>query len=107
MTAEDVAYTWAANLKYETGVGTGNKDFIDTIEAVDPQTVAVKAKLGADGKAVNPLEVAHYLSNNYVIQKAWTEALEKRSADATAFKADVAEDVADAGAHEYLSDQRT
>jgi peptide/nickel transport system substrate-binding protein len=106
VTADDVAYTWTANLKYETGVGTGNKDFIDTITAVDPQTVAVKAKLGADGKAVNPLEVAHYLSNNYVIQKAWTEALEKRvGGDATKFKADVAEDVVYSGPyHKFFAD---
>ena len=80
MTADDVAYTWATHVKYETPTGAGNKDYIDTIEAVDPQTVVVKAKLDADGKAVNPLLVAAYLSTNYVIQKAWTETLEARSA---------------------------
>jgi len=105
VTADDVAYTWATNLKYETGVGTGSKDFIDTIEAVDPQTVVVKAKLTEDGTAVNPLEVAHYLSNNYVIQKAWTQTLEARSADATALKADVAEDVVYSGPyHKFFTD---
>lgn len=105
LTADDVAYTWATNLKYETGVGTGSKDFIDTITAVDPQTVLVKAKLGADGKAVNPLEVSHYLSNNYVIQKAWTQTLEARSADATALKADLAEDVVYSGPyHKFFTD---
>ncbi|PKN94102.1 MAG: ABC transporter substrate-binding protein [Chloroflexi bacterium HGW-Chloroflexi-6] len=97
VTAEDVAYTWATNVKYETGVGTGSKDFIDAIEAVDAQTVVVKAKLNEEGKAINPLEVAHYLSNNYVVQKAWTQTLEARSADATALKADVAEDVVFSG----------
>ena len=105
VTAEDVAYTWEANVKYETGVGVGSKAFIDTIEAVDAQTVVVKAKLDDSGKAVNPLEVAHYLSNNYVIQKAWTQALEARSADATAFKADTAEDVVYSGPyHMYFAD---
>jgi peptide/nickel transport system substrate-binding protein len=105
VTADDVAYTWEANVKYETGVGTGAIAFIDTIEAVDAQTVVVKAKLDDAGKAVNPLEVAHYLSNNYVIQKAWTQALEARSADATAFKADTAEDVVYSGPyHMYFSD---
>ncbi len=105
VTADDVAYTWATNIKYETGVGTGSKDFIETIEAVDAQTVVVKAKLTADGKAVNPLEVAHYLSNNYVIQKAWTQTLEARSADATALKADVAEDVVYSGPyHKFFTD---
>ncbi len=106
VTAEDVAYTWATNLKYETGAGTGSKDFIDTIEAVDPQTVVVKAKLDADGKTVNPLEVSHYLSNNYVLQKAWTQALEERTGgDATALKADIAEDVVYSGPyHGFFAD---
>jgi peptide/nickel transport system substrate-binding protein len=106
VTAEDVAYTWEANVKYETGVGTGSKDFIETIEAVDPQTVVVKAKLDENGKAINPLEVAHYLSNNYVIQKAWTQTLEERTGgDATAFKSDVAEDVVYSGPyHKFFAD---
>jgi peptide/nickel transport system substrate-binding protein len=106
VTADDVAYTWATNVKYGTGVGTGNKDFIDTITAVDPQTVAVKAKLGADGKAVNPLEVAHFLSNNYVMQKAWTMTLEARTGgDATKLMADPAEDVVYSGPyHKFFAD---
>ena len=106
VTAEDVAYTWATNLKYETGVGTGNKDFIDTIEAVDAQTVKVKAKLDADGKAVNPMVVSAFLSANYVVQKAWTQALEARtSSDPTALKADLAEDVVYSGAyHKFFTD---
>jgi peptide/nickel transport system substrate-binding protein len=106
VTAEDVAYTWASNVKYETNVGTGNKDYIDTIEAVDPQTVVIKAKLDENGKAVNPLIVAAYVSSNYVIQKAWTQALEERTGgDATAFKADVAEDVVYSGPyHKYFAD---
>jgi peptide/nickel transport system substrate-binding protein len=106
VTADDVAYTWATNAKYATGVGTGNKDFIDTITAVDPQTVAVKAKLGKDGKAVNPLEVAHYLSNNYVIQAAWTKTLEARvGGDATKLMADPAEDAVYSGPyHKFFAD---
>ncbi len=106
VTAADVAYTWDTNVKYATSVGTGNKDFIDTITAVDALTVAVKAKLGADGKAANPLEVAHFLSNNYVIQKAWTQALEARTgSDATKLMADVAEDVVYSGPyHKFFTD---
>ena len=46
VTADDVAYTWASNVKYETNAGTGNKDFIDTITAVDPQTVAGQGQTG-------------------------------------------------------------
>ncbi len=105
VTAEDVAYTWATHVKYNTPTGAGNLDYIENIEAVDAQTVVVKAKLDADGKAVNPLLVAAYLSSNYVIQKAWTETLEKRSADATAFLADPAEDVVFSGPyHKYFTD---
>ena len=76
VTADDVAYTWATAVKYKTPVAASNTDFIDTITAKDPQTVVIKAKLGADGKAVNPLQVAAYVSTNYVIQKAWTQKLE-------------------------------
>ncbi len=57
VTAEDVAYTWATNIKYSTNAGNNYKDYIDTIEAVDAQTVLVKAKLDANGKTVNPLQV--------------------------------------------------
>ena len=98
VTADDVAYTWATAVKYNTPVAAANKDFIDTIEAVDPQTVVIKAKLGADGKAVNPLLVNAYVSTNYVIQKAWTQKLEERiGGDATKLLADPAEDVVASG----------
>jgi peptide/nickel transport system substrate-binding protein len=106
VTAEDVAYTWAAHVKYETPTGAGNKDYIEAIEAVDPQTVVVKAKLDENGNAVNPLLVAAYVSSNYVIQKAWTEALEARTGgDATQFMADPAEDVVYSGPyHKFFAD---
>jgi peptide/nickel transport system substrate-binding protein len=106
VTADDVAYTWASHVKYETNIGTGNKDYIDTITAVDPQTVAIKAKLGTDGKAINPLIVNAYVTSNYVIQKAWTQTLEARvGGDATKFKADTAEDVVYSGPyHKFFAD---
>jgi peptide/nickel transport system substrate-binding protein len=106
VTADDVAYTWATHLKYETPTGSGNKDYIDAIEAVDPQTVVIKAKLGDDGKAVNPLIVNAYVSTNYVMQKAWTQKLEERAGgDATKFKEDVAEDAVYSGPyHKYFAD---
>jgi len=108
VTADDVAYTWATHLKYETTNGAAYKDYIDTIEAVDPQTVLIKAKLNAEGKAANPLQVAAYLSNIYVAQKAWTEVLEGRVADAAAFKADPGEDVVGSGPYTkyYADDQK-
>jgi peptide/nickel transport system substrate-binding protein len=107
VTADDVAYTWASHVKYNTQFGAANKDFIDTIEAKDPQTVVVKAKLGADGKAVNPLLVQAYLSTNYVIQKAWTQTLEKRvGGDATKLMADPAEDAVYSGPyHKFFADE--
>ena len=106
VTADDVAYTWATSVKYNTPVAAANKDFVDTIEAKDPQTVVIKAKLGADGKAVNPLIVNAFVSTNYVVQKAWTQKLEERAGgDATKLMADPAEDVAYSGPyHKFFND---
>jgi len=106
VTAEDVAYTWATHVKYNTPTGAANIDFIEDIVAVDAQTVTIKAKLNEEGAAVNPLLVAAYVSTNYVIQKAWTETLEERVAgDATALLADAAEDVAYSGPYgKYFAD---
>jgi peptide/nickel transport system substrate-binding protein len=106
LTADDIAYTWATNIKYSTNAGNNFKDYIDTITAVDAHTVLVKAKLGADGKTVNPLQVQAYLSGNYVIQKAWTQKLEARAGgDATKLLADTAEDVVFSGPyHKFFSD---
>ncbi len=106
VTADDVAYTWATHVMYNTPTGASNIDFIEDIVAVDPQTVVVKAKLDENGNAVNPLIVAAYLSSNYVIQKAWTETLEERTGgDATALLADTAEDVVYSGPyHKFFTD---
>lgn len=97
VTAEDVAYTFATHVKYETSTGVGYREFIDTVEAVDPQTVVVKAKLNAEGKAVNPLQLISYICSEYVVQKAWTQKLEARSADAAALKADTGMDFVSSG----------
>ena len=106
VTAEDVAYTWATHVKYSTPTGAANIDYIENIEAIDSETVVVKAKLNDEGKAINPLLVAAYLSSNYVNQKAWTETLEERvGGDATALLADTAEDVVYSGPyHKYFAD---
>ena len=108
VTAEDVAYTWATHVEYSTPVGSANQDYIETIEAADPQTVVIKAKLGDDGKPVNPLLVEAYVSTNYVLQKAWIQKLEERSGgDATKMIADVAEDVAYSGPYGKFFDDET
>jgi peptide/nickel transport system substrate-binding protein len=51
VTADDVAYTWATHIKYETPTGASNKDYIEDIVASDPQTVVIKAS--NDQTAVN------------------------------------------------------
>jgi peptide/nickel transport system substrate-binding protein len=106
VTADDVAYTWATHIKYETPTGASNKDYIEDIVASDPQTVVIKAKLDSSGKTVNPLLVQAYVSTNYVIQKAWTQTLEARAGgDATKLLADTAEDVVYSGPyHKYFAD---
>ena len=109
VTADDVAYTYATNVKYETGAGVGYGEFIETIEAVDPLTVVVKAKLNDEGMAVNPLQLIAYISSEYVVQKAWTEALEERAGfDATALKEDTGEDFVASGPYTkfYTDDQK-
>jgi len=108
VTADDVAYTWDANIKYETNAGVNNRDYIESITAVDPQTVLVKAKLDDAGKATNPLIVSAYLSSNYILQKAWTQKLEERAGgDAAAFKADGAPDVVWSGPYTRFFDDDT
>jgi peptide/nickel transport system substrate-binding protein len=106
VTAEDVAYTWASNVKYETSAGFAYQAYIDTITAVDPHTVLVKATLDGGGNAINPMMVSAYLSENYVVQKAWTQTLEARSgADPIIFKADPADDFMSSGPYtKYYAD---
>jgi peptide/nickel transport system substrate-binding protein len=106
VTADDVAYTWATNLKYSTSAGNNYKEYVDTVTAVDPQTVLIKSKLDADGKSVNPLQIQSFLDNPFVIQKAWTQTLETRTnSDATAFLADPGEDAVYSGPyHKFFSD---
>ena len=109
VTAEDVAYTFATHVKYETNAGVSYGDYIETIEAVDPQTVVVKAKLDEEGQAINPLLVKAYISSEYVVQKAWTETLEARAGgDATALKEDPGEDFVSSGPYTkfYDDDQK-
>ncbi len=106
VTAEDAAYTWATHIKYNTAAGASNSAYIADIVAVDDLTVEVQAVLNEDGVAVNPLLVQNYLSQNYIMQKAWTQTLEERAGeDATAFVADAAEDVVYSGPyHGYFAD---
>lgn len=108
VTADDVAYTWYANVTYQTLVGETYQDYIEDITAIDPTTVLVAAKLDDFDNAVNPLMVEGYLSSSYVIQKAWTQILEDRSGyDREAFLSDPALDFIASGPYlnDYYDDQ--
>ena len=108
VTAEDVAYTFATDVKIGNAQGAQLSPYIDTVEAVDSQTVLIKAKLTADGKAVNPLIVISYLGQTYVLQKAWIQKVEARcNNDAAAIKKDLGDDVIYSGPyHKYYSDDQ-
>jgi peptide/nickel transport system substrate-binding protein len=109
ITAEDVAYTFATNAKIENAQGKQLRDYIETVEAVDAQTVLIKAKLNAEGKAANPLIVVSYLGRCYVLNKAWIQTVEARcNNDAEAIKADPGDDVMWSGPYTkyYADDQK-
>jgi peptide/nickel transport system substrate-binding protein len=109
VTADDVAYTFDSNVKYQTAQGVALSPYIESVTAKDPSTVLIKAKLTDDGKAVNPLMVISYLGQTYVIQKAWIQTLEGRcGSDAAKVKKDPAEDVVYSGPYHklYADDQK-
>jgi len=108
VTAEDVAYTFASDVKYVNAQGAQLAPYIETVEAVDSQTVLIKAKLNDEGKAVNPLIVVSYLGQTYVIQKAWIQTVEARcNNNAEDIKKDVAEDVVYSGPYKkFFSDDQ-
>jgi peptide/nickel transport system substrate-binding protein len=109
VTADDVAYTFESNVKYQNGQGVGNSPYIESVTATDPSTVLIKAKLTDDGKPVNPLMVVSYLGSSYVMQKAWIQTVEARcNNDAAAVKKDPGEDVVFSGPYSkyYADDQK-
>ena len=98
VTADDVAYTFASHVKYQSSTGTDYSNYIDSVEAKDPTTVVFKAKLDDKGKAVNPLKVKDYLPKVYVMQKAYLQTVEKRNGnDADKIKQDRMEDLVASG----------
>ncbi|MCX7773911.1 MAG: ABC transporter substrate-binding protein, partial [Clostridia bacterium] len=108
ITADDVAYTFATEVKIQDSKGTGYSPYIDSVTAVDRSTVLIKAKLNDQGKAVNPLQVVTYLGDCFVLQKAWIQKVEARcNNDAAAIKKDVGEDVVWSGPYtKYYSDDQ-
>jgi peptide/nickel transport system substrate-binding protein len=107
VTAEDVAYTFASHLKYETDAGLRFKDYIDAVEAADG-AVVLKAKLTPDGAAVNPYLLEDYVCRQYVVQMAWTRVLEARATTSRAFKDDRGEDAVSSGPYRrYYDDDQS
>ncbi len=108
VTAEDVAYTWEAHVKYNTGIGADYSAYIDNIEATDAETVVIKAKLDEEGKAINPLKILEYIPKVYVIQKAYMQTVEERNGnDADKIKMDKMEDFVSSGPYtKYFDDEQ-
>lgn len=109
ITADDVAYTYETNVKLGNAKGNGYKPYVESVTAVDPSTVLIKAKLTDAGVAVNPLQLVCFIEECYVVQKAWIQTLETRcNNDPAAMKKDAAEDVVWSGPYTkyYADDQK-
>lgn len=109
VTAEDVAYTWEAHVKYGSSIGNDYSAYIESILPQDDATVVIKAKLDEDGKAVNPLKVVEYLPKVYVMQKAYLQTVEERNnSDADTVKTDQMQDFVSSGPYTryYDDDQK-
>lgn len=109
VTANDVAYTYAASLEIGNSQANSLKDYIESITATDESTVVVKAALNDDGSAKNPLIVKTYLIQTYVLQEAWIKTVQERNGnDAVEIKKDAAEDIAFSGPYGpyYADDQK-
>lgn len=97
VTAQDVAYTWDCNVKYESSLGSDFPNYIESVTAVDDTTVSIKSVM--DGAApVNPLKVQQFLQQMYVMQKAYLEKVEERTGgDKEAMKLDKMDDLVASG----------
>lgn len=98
LTAEDVAYTWDCNVKYESSLGVDFPNYIESITAVDDTTVAIKCALDDAGNPTNPLKVQQLLQQMYIMQKAYLETVEARNdSDKEAMKLDKMDDLIASG----------
>lgn len=89
VTADDVAYTFDTNVKYQSSAGLDYATYIASVKAIDSSTVVFTAKLNSAGQAVNPLKVEEYLPKQFVMQKAYLQKVETRdNNDATKIKTD-------------------
>lgn len=109
LTAEDVAYTWDCNVKYESSLGVDFPNYIESITAVDDTTVAIKCALDDAGAPTNPLKVQQLLQQMFIMQKAYLETVEARNdSDKEAMKLDKMEDLVASGPYMpfYDDDQK-
>lgn len=109
VTAEDVAYTFDAHMKYNTTQGAYFSAYIDKIEAKDDATCVIIAKKNENGKAVNPLLLEEYLPRVYIMQKAYLQKVEERNGeDPEKMKTDRMEDMVTTAPYNvyYESDQK-
>lgn len=107
VTAEDVAYTWDVNVKYQSPAGSDYANYIDSIKAQDASTVVINPKL-KDGKPINPLKALEYLPRQFVMQKAYLQKVEQRNGnDATKMKTDKMEDLVASGPYKpYIANDQ-
>jgi peptide/nickel transport system substrate-binding protein len=109
VTADDVAYTFETDVKIGNNAGNNNKPYVASVTAVDSSTVLIKSTLNEEGKSTNPLMLVNFLGSFYIAQKAWIQTVEARNNnDATAIKADPADDVIYSGPYGkyYADDQK-
>ncbi|MEG0942582.1 MAG: ABC transporter substrate-binding protein [Angelakisella sp.] len=107
VTAHDVEYTYASGVKYKNATGTGYDPYIESVKAVDDNTVKITAKKTDAGKPVNPLQLSCFLVDPYIAQKAWIQKLEARCT-ADNIKQDPADDVVWSGPYTkfFADDQK-
>ena len=108
VTAKDVARTFEVSVEIGNGTGTGYGAYVDSIEAADEKNMVIKAKLTADGKAVNALKVLDFLTGVPIAQATWIDALvERNGGDAVAILNDAGEDVVWSGPYtRYFADDQ-
>jgi peptide/nickel transport system substrate-binding protein len=110
ITAHDVAFTFYTAMNYSPSGGALYAPYIDTVEAVDEYTVAVRAVINDAGLAVNPLLMETFLIQSYILQKAWLETLiERNDGDPTKISTDPGDDVVSSGPYTkyFFDDTRT
>ncbi|MDP4088969.1 MAG: ABC transporter substrate-binding protein [Bacillota bacterium] len=109
VTANDVVYTFDTHVKYKSPAGSDYSQYIASVKASDDSTVVFTAKLGSDGKAINPLKVLEYLPRQFVMQKAYIQKVEQKTGgDETKMKTDKMDDFVGSGPYKpmFYNDQK-